>query len=136
VLALEPSLEVGSRVKRWKVKITKLNSWIGVGACHINKLKEANWFFNYNASKHGSYFISSNGYSWSSYKPEFNSKFETFTFQTGDVIVIEFRINEKKLFYSKENTNDVYEIEVEITSDPLHPAVNLTGLGDAVEIVE
>jgi hypothetical protein len=46
VLALEPSLEgilinnVGNaKIKRWKIKITKLSSWIGVGACHIQKLK-------------------------------------------------------------------------------------------------
>jgi hypothetical protein len=74
VLALEPSLETGFRSKKWKIKICKLVSWIGVGACHIKKLKDANWFFNYSVNKHGSYFISSNGYSWSSYKPEFNSK--------------------------------------------------------------
>lgn len=74
VLALEPSLENGSKIKKWKFKIVKLASWIGIGACHLNKLKEANWFFNYSNTQHGSYFISSNGYSWSSHKPEKNSK--------------------------------------------------------------
>lgn len=76
VLICEPSLESNyclmeetKSVKRWKVKITKLASWIGVGACHINKITEANFNFNYSNTFHGSYFVSSNGYSWSSYKP-------------------------------------------------------------------
>lgn len=42
--------------------------------------------FNYSNTGHGNYLISSNGYSWSSYKKEYNSKFEPFTYTTGDVI--------------------------------------------------
>lgn len=75
-----------NKIKRWKIEIVKLASWIGVGVCHIEKIKEANFHFNYSNTSHGSYFVSSNGYSWSSYKPEYNSKFEPFTFKTGDII--------------------------------------------------
>jgi hypothetical protein len=55
-------------VKKWQIKIVKLASWIGVGVCHINEIKKANFNFNYTNTGHGSYLISSNGYSWSSYK--------------------------------------------------------------------
>jgi hypothetical protein len=44
-------------------------------------------------------------------------------------------MSEKKLKFEKEGTNDKYEIEVEINGDLLHPAVNLTGIGDSVEII-
>ena len=62
-------------MKKWGVKIIKLASWIGVGVCHINLIKKANYMFNYSNTGHGNYLISSNGYSWSSYKKEYNSKF-------------------------------------------------------------
>lgn len=42
--------------------------------------------FNYSNTGHGNYLISSNGYSWSSYQKEYNSKFEPFTYTTGDEI--------------------------------------------------
>ncbi len=53
---------------------------------HLNLIKNGNFNFNYTNTGHGNYLISSNGYSWSSLKPEFNSKFEPFTFTTGDTI--------------------------------------------------
>lgn len=73
-------------IKTWKIKIIKLASWIGVGMAHLNLIKNGNFNFNYTNTGHGNYLISSNGYSWSSLKPEFNSKFEPFTFTTGDTI--------------------------------------------------
>lgn len=50
-------------------------SWIGVGVCHINAIKKSAFNFNYTNTGHGNYLISSNGYSWSSYQKEYNSKF-------------------------------------------------------------
>lgn len=114
------------------MKITKFVSWIGVGACHINKIKEANFNFYYSNTGHGSYLISSNGYSWSSYKPEYNSKYEPFQFKTGDIIHLEFSLKERMLRFKKESTDQTYSLEVEINGDPIHPAVNLTGIGDCV----
>ena len=55
-------------IKKWTVKIIKLVSWIGVGVCHKDKIVSENFNFNYSNIGHGSYLISSNGYSWSSYK--------------------------------------------------------------------
>lgn len=34
--------------------------------------------------------------------------------------------------YKKESTEQTYSIEVEFNGDPLHPAINLTGIGDCV----
>ena len=100
------------------MKITKFVSWIGVGACHINKIKEANFNFYYSNTGHGSYLISSNGYSWSSYKPEYNSKYEPFQFKTGDIIHLEFSLKERMLRFKKESTDQTYSLEVEINGDP------------------
>lgn len=77
-------------VKKWGVKVIKLASWIGIGVCHINEIKKAKYMFQYSNTGHGNYMISSNGYSWSSYKKEFNSKFEPFSYTTGDVIHVEY----------------------------------------------
>ena len=65
-------------------------SWVGVGMCHKKLLTSANFHFNYTNAGHGNYFISSNGYSWSSFKLEKNSKYESFKFTTGDVINVEY----------------------------------------------
>jgi hypothetical protein len=61
-------------------------SWIGVGVGHLDTIKGVNFDFSYTSSNHGNYLISSNGYSWNGYKMEYNSKFEPFTFTTGDII--------------------------------------------------
>ena len=55
-------------VKKWKVKIDKLASWIGVGVSHFDTIKGANFDFSYTNAGHGNYLVSSNGYSWNGYK--------------------------------------------------------------------
>jgi hypothetical protein len=88
-------------IKKWTVKIIKLSSWIGVGVCHRNKIVAGKFNFQYSNTGHGNYLISSNGYSWSSYKLEFNSKFESFSFTTGDIIHVEFNPKERKVKFQQ-----------------------------------
>jgi hypothetical protein len=111
----------------------KKKSWIGVGMCHINTIKNTDFNFEYTEMGHGNYLISSNGYSWSSLKPEFNSHFEPFTFDTGDTIEITYSPKTKTIDFSKMGTEDKYSLDFEFRpGDPLHPAINLTGVGDSV----
>lgn len=76
------------QVKRWKVLVEKMASWVGVGVACFDKIKNVNFDFQYTSSGHGNYLISSNGYAWNGYKMEFNSKFEPFSFTTGDTIAV------------------------------------------------
>jgi hypothetical protein len=69
MLLMEPALEGRSSAMRWRIKIIKKKSWIGVGMCHLNLIKDVNFQFEYTETGHGNYLISSNGYSWSSLKP-------------------------------------------------------------------
>ena len=55
----------GMKKINWGIKIKKFTGWIGLGICLKNIIKNANYHFNYNNTGHGSYLISSNGYSWS-----------------------------------------------------------------------
>ena len=66
-IMIEPSLNsYGSKAKmRWGIRVIKFVGWIGVGICLKNIITKANYHFNYNNIGHGSYLISSNGYSWS-----------------------------------------------------------------------
>ena len=64
---IEPSVSgFGNSSKmRWGIKIKKFIGWVGIGICLKNMITKANYHFNYNNIGHGSYLISSNGYSWS-----------------------------------------------------------------------
>ena len=66
-IMIEPSVsELGSsRKMRWGVRIIKFVGWVGIGICLRNAITKANYHFNYSNIGHGSYLISSNGYSWS-----------------------------------------------------------------------
>lgn len=66
---------------------------------------------------------------------EFNSKFESFSYTTGDIIHVEFNPKEQKVKFTQDSTEKTYEIEFEITDDPIYPEINLTGVGDEVEII-
>lgn len=82
MLLLQPQLGcnlmliiVTKSVKKWRIKIVKLQSWIGVGVSHLDSIKSVNFDFSYTNANHGNYLISSNGYSWNGYKMEYNSKY-------------------------------------------------------------
>ena len=77
------------------LKIRNLSGWIGIGICLKNSIVKAGYKFNYTVNYHGSYLISTNGYSWSHSQPEFNAATKSFSFHSGDVIKIEYFSNKK-----------------------------------------
>lgn len=79
--------------------------------CHINTLKKASFNFEYTETGHGNYLISSNGYSWSSLKPEFNSHFEPFLFDTGDIIELTYSPKTKRIEFQKVGTEDRFGLD-------------------------
>lgn len=92
---------VGKRKQCWGIKIKKFVGWVGLGICLRNVIKKANYHFNYTNTGHGSYLISSNGYSWSHSVKEFNSAFKTFQFTVNDIVYIEYDPTTWKLRFRK-----------------------------------
>jgi len=83
--------------------VKKFVGWVGVGICLKNCIKNANYHFNYTNIGHGSYLISTNGYTWSHSVKEFNSALKTFPFTTNDTVYIEFDPINCKLRFRKNN---------------------------------
>jgi len=88
---------------RWGIKVKKFVGWVGLGICLKNMIKGANYHFNYTNIGHGSYLISSNGYSWSHSTKDFNSAFKTFQFTVNDIVYIEYDPKDNKLRFRKNN---------------------------------
>ena len=113
----------------------KLASWIGVGVAHLDSIKSASFDFSYTSANHGNYLLSSNGYSWNGYKMEFNSKHGTTSFGTGDTMEVTYEPNANRVSFKKEGSDTVHTYDVDPAQKPIHAAINLTGIGDTVEIV-
>lgn len=110
-------------------------SWIGVGVAHLDSIKGVNFDFSYTNANHGNYLISSNGYSWNGYKMEYNSKYETPQFTTNDTIEVTYDPVNCKVTFKKEGLDQVYSYDVDPSQKPIHAAINMSGVGDAVEIL-
>lgn len=72
------------------MRVVKLVGWIGIGVCLRNKIVANNYKFTYESLGHGSYMLSSNGYTWSSSVQAMNSAYHSFSFTTGDFVILEF----------------------------------------------
>ena len=122
---------------RWGIKVKKFVGWVGVGICLKNSISAANYHFNYTNIGHGSYLISTNGYSWSHSVKEFNSAFKTFQFTVNDIIYIEYDPKEGKLRFQKNTGAEKFELDIQPppSGDNYHPCINLCSTGDAVELV-
>lgn len=122
---------------RWGIKIIKFVGWVGIGICLKNAIKNANYFFNYTSIGHGSYLISSNGYSWSHSVKQFNSAFKTFQFAVNDVVYLEYDPKEGKLRFKKATGPDTFALDIVPAplGDVYNPCVNLCSTGDSIEIV-
>jgi hypothetical protein len=106
ILMEQPLNDGTSRKKTWGIRVKKFGGWIGIGISLHNLIKNANFHFNYTVIGHGSYLISSNGYSWSHSQKEFNSAFKSFTFVVNDVIFIEYDPVALKLRFHKNTSTD------------------------------
>lgn len=63
---------------------------------------------------------------------EYNSKFEPFSFGTGDIIEITYDPAANKVTFAKQNHDKTFTYDVDPNQKPIHPSVNLTGAGDTV----
>lgn len=73
------------------LRVVKLTGWIGIGVCIREKIVKCGYKFTYENLGHGSYLISSNGYSWSSSVKASNSAYiGNFNFTTNDYVIVEF----------------------------------------------
>ena len=71
------------------LRVVKLSGWIGLGVCIKDKIVGVGYKFTYENLGHGSYLISSNGYTWSSSKLANNSAYVgSFNYTTNDYIVV------------------------------------------------
>lgn len=115
----------------------KFVGWVGVGMCLKNSIKTANYHFNYTNIGHGSYLISTNGYTWSHSVKEFNSAFKTFQFTVNDTVFIEYDPIALKLRFRKNQGPEKFELDIvpPPAGDLYHPCVNLCSTGDCVELV-
>lgn len=135
--ALVESKEKGMADIEMAFKIKKLKGWIGVGICQQKTIVNANYKFNYTQTYHGSYLISSNGYSWSHSQPQFNSHQNAYNFLEGDTIKITLStINNEVTF---QNTKKLNKITLEVADpsagDFYVPCVNMCNNGDEVELI-
>lgn len=110
-------------------------SWVGVGVGHLDSIKGVNFDFSYTNANHGNYLISSNGYSWNGYKMQFNSKFEPFTFATGDIISVQYDPINNKVTFQKDGHDQIFSYDIDPNQKPIHAAINMTGIGDCVQIL-
>ena len=97
---------------RWGIKVKKFVGWAGVGICLKNSIKAANYHFNYTNIGHGSYLISTNGYSWSHSVKDFNSAFKTFQFTVNDTVYIEYDAKDGKLRFRKNMGPEKFELDI------------------------
>lgn len=98
-------------------KIKQLKNWIGLGVGIREKLKFLNFRFECkidlildNNLGHGSYLISSNGYSWSHTEQANNIAVVAFKFKEGDIVQIEYE--KVKLIFLNKITNEKYELKL------------------------
>jgi hypothetical protein len=105
---------------------------VGVGVAHLDSIKGVNFDFSYTNANHGNYLISSNGYSWNGYKMLYNSKYETPQFTTGDTIEVTYDPVNCKVSFKKEGNEQAFTYDVDPNQKPIHAAINMSGVGDAV----
>ena len=134
---MEPILDL-NRKSRWAIKITHLNNWVGLGIALKNKMTEKQFKFDCNNLGHGSYLVSSNGYSWSSTKKEDNVAFKNFHFENNDTIYIEFDPQAQNITFFKVANSQTSKFTLAVELPPkeeIYACVNLCNKNDSVEIV-
>ena len=85
----------------WACKIGKFSSWMGVGICLKKPIVNGNYQFTYSMIGHGSYLLSSNGYTWSHSEKTENSVNKGFSFCANDIIEMTFDYQSLRLTFTK-----------------------------------
>lgn len=116
------------------VKVLKLKGWIGLGICLHNVIVNGNYKFNYTQNFHGSYLISTNGYSWSHSQTAFNSAQKSFIYSEGDVIKISYEVEKRRVLFENPKKMSSFSLEVidPPSGDYYVPCVNMCNPGDEV----
>lgn len=122
-----------------RIKISKLSSWIGIGLVLIPFIKTNGLKFLYTNFKgeRGHYMISQNGYSWSDWDDTEHQKPNSFTFEAGSIIDIDYCDEEKIVWFGKrfEGKKKGLKLRPNINIEELAFAVALLKPGDEVEIL-
>lgn len=102
--------------------------------CHPKIVTSKSFGFTFSTIGHGAYMVSANGGSWSHTKAEHNNSVKAFKFIKGDVIKVTVNMNEKIIYFSK--NDEKYQIPFEtIPNDELSPCVLFYYLNDEVEFL-
>lgn len=132
-----------SDLKTWKIKFLTNSLWLGVGVCDKKKVISNNMKFispkRDQADFHGSYLISSNGYSWNCNEPEENNKVISLpVIEKGSIIEITYNNRAKELIFSV-NTYSVKLTKVKPVFEnntKLTPCVLFLHNGNSVEFTD
>ncbi|CAD8093618.1 unnamed protein product [Paramecium sonneborni] len=109
---------------------------IYIGICHIDLIQKAQFNPKLKQLKHGAYLISSNGYVYSHLEKEINSSKKSFTYGKNDIIQVLVQVEDKKITWIKQSTNEEFSMKFESVKD-LCPCVQLWGkTGTQVEIID
>jgi hypothetical protein len=68
------------KTKTINIKINRLTSWISVGVCFGNIVKNNKYYFNTGSTGHGAYVISNDGYTWHHSNYSLNSFYNGWNF--------------------------------------------------------
>lgn len=108
------------------LKVSNIQNFVGLGVCLKNVLSSKNFKFDYNNVGHGSYLISSNGYSWSHLKKEDNIQAKSFKFVKDDIIQIELNYDAKNVTFTNKKKDEKHVLALEIPADDeIYFCVNL-----------
>lgn len=114
-------------------------NWVGIGISMGKTLEKKNYVFTYSELGHGNFFISSNGYVWSSQKKEENSKGKGFTFKEGDIILCQLNLDQKTLKFAKykDKAKKFQFSNLEIKdADDIYASVNICNANESVKTSE
>ncbi|CAD8151192.1 unnamed protein product [Paramecium octaurelia] len=136
-ILIEPQILESCKIA---IKITHLTNFIGIGIAYKNVLSLKNMKFDHQNLGHGSYMISSNAHTWSHSKKEENMVQKSFTFTTGDIIIVDVSLENKTLkFTCKNKPNDTQAIVLTFDNpdnDDIHFCINMCSSGEKVEILD
>ncbi|CAD8132561.1 unnamed protein product [Paramecium octaurelia] len=134
-ILIEPRIMTSCKIA---IKITYLANWIGIGIAYKNVLSSNNMKFDWNYLGHGSYMNSSNTCTWSHSKKEENMVQKSFTFTTGDIIIVDVSLENKTLkFTCKNKRNDTQVLTFDPPyNDDIHFCINMCSSGEKVEILD
>ena len=138
---IEPSIEgnksASMKVKTISIKIVRLTSWISLGICHENIVKNALFYFNTGSIGHGAYVISNDGYTWHNTSSALNSFYNGWSFEQNDIITVIVNPRSKMIkFHKQNNPEHFYEFAYDtIPGDKLSFCVSLSSHNESVEII-